>query len=120
TVQRLPVVAHELARPLGLVHGPPRSELDHEGLDVEHRRAVDGIEAPNPQLEAVDLDQLAPADPHAVGAALAPLGEDAHLRKVRIATGAAGAAGHVCLVDKMEEVHDLEVRELFEAEGGVW
>src|SRR6266513_1004882 len=115
TVQRLPVVAHEVAGPGRLVHRSARRELDHERLHVEHRRPVDGVQTAHPELEAVDVDQLAPADADAVGAGLGPLGEDADLWPLRVAAGAAGATGHLAVVDEVEQVHDLEVRELVQA-----
>src|SRR5204863_8271206 len=80
TVLRLPVLAHELAGPRRLEDGAPGGELDDVGLDVEHRGPVDGVESPHPELEAVDLDELAHADTDAVGPGLRPLGEDADLR----------------------------------------
>jgi len=39
-----PVVAHELVRPAGLPHALAGEELCHDRLEVEHRRAVDGVE----------------------------------------------------------------------------
>ena len=42
---RDPVLAHQLARPLGLAHRPARQELRHHRLDVDHRRALDRVEA---------------------------------------------------------------------------
>src|SRR5437868_1931323 len=119
TVLGLPVVAHQLAGPGRLVHRAARCELHHEGLDVEHRRAVDGVEPPHAELEAVDVDQLAPADPDAVGPRLPALGEDPHLRPVGIAPRTAGATIHGFGVDEMEEVDDLEMGELVEAKDGV-
>src|SRR5256885_12342142 len=58
--------SHQLAGPLGLEHRAPRRELDHERLHVEHGRPVDRVEPAHVELEAVDVDQLTPADADAV------------------------------------------------------
>src|SRR5256885_13228932 len=88
--------SHQLAGPLGLEHRAPRRELDHERLHVEHGRPVDRVEPAHAELEAVDVDQLTPADADAVGAALRPLRQDADGRPRRVAAGTAGTPGHVC------------------------
>src|SRR5436190_7154027 len=119
TVLRLPVVAHQIAGPGRLVHRPARSKLHHERLDVEHRRPIDSVQTAHPELEAVDVDQFAPADADPVGAGLGSLGEDADFGPLGVATGAAGPTGHVAVIDEVEEVHDLEVGELVEAQRGV-
>src|SRR5438270_208845 len=114
-----PILSHELAGPRRLVHRAAGCELHHERLDVEDGRAVDGVEAPYPQLEAVDVDELAPADANAVGAGLGPLGEDADRRPLGVPPRPPRPASHTLGVDEMEEVHDLEMGELVETQGGV-
>ena len=64
---RGPVVAHDLEGPLGLPHRRTRREPRHVGLEVEHGRAVDGVEAPDVHVEPVDRDDLGRRDPEAVG-----------------------------------------------------
>src|SRR3954451_16013394 len=87
----LPVVAHEFARPRGLADLATGAELGHVRLDVEHRRAVDGVEATDQQPKPVDGDELAHRDADAVRAGLAPLGQDPDCRPVVIASRMAGA-----------------------------
>src|SRR3954454_16494613 len=112
----LPIRAHQLAGPFRLEHRSPGRELDHERLHVEHRRSVDGVEAADAQLEAADVDQLTAADADAVGTTFGPLGQDAHLRPVGIPTRTAGTAHDGILPHQMEEVHDLDVGEVLEAQ----
>src|SRR5207302_9126644 len=92
-----PIVPHEVAGPLGLEDRAARGELDHERLHVEHRCAVERVEAADAELEAVDVHQLTPAVADAVRAALGVLGEDAHRRPVRVPARTARAAGHPAL-----------------------
>src|SRR3954452_18367206 len=114
-----PIVAHQVARPLGLVHRAQWRELDHERLDVEDGRAIHRIQTAYPQLETVDVDQLTPAHADAVGPALGPLAEDADLGPVGVPTWPAGPTGHFSLVDEMEQIHDLDMGEVLETQRGV-
>ncbi len=88
----LPILRHQLARPPRLADLLPRQKLGHHGLDVEHRRALDGVEAGDgqgPPLAAEDADD---GRSQPVGTVLAALGEDPDPRPVRVPPGMAGAA----------------------------
>src|SRR6185436_20564029 len=81
----LPVRLHELVRPRGLANLAARQKLCHHGLDVEHRRAVHGVEPAD-----AERSSLAPGDgdhghAEAVRSVLGALGEDTHARPDRVA-----------------------------------
>ena len=99
--------------------GPRRAEGGHVGLDVEHGSALDGVEAPDAELPAVDCQQLAHAHADAVGAVLGPLGQDPHGRPVRPPPGVTGAPGDLVIGHAVEDEHHLEVGELTEPGRGV-
>src|SRR5262249_12902172 len=109
------VIAHQLARPCRLSHRAPGQELDHDRLDVDDGRALDGVETgdrEHPPLAAPDLD-----DRHAepVRAILPPLREDPDPRPARIPARVAGAALDGRGRDPVEGVDDLGVRERLES-----
>ena len=108
-------VRHELLGPGGLAHLAARRELAHVGLDVEHGRAVDGVEAAHAERRALDAEQLAERHAEAVRACLRPLREDADLGPVGVVARAARAARDRLGSDEVEEVDDLDVAELAEA-----
>ena len=107
-----PVVAHELLDPRRLAHRAPGAEGGHVGLDVEHRGALDGVEAPDAHAKSVDGDQLAHAHADAVGAALGPLGEDPHRGPVGTSPGVTGAPRDLVVGDPVEDEHHLDVGEV--------
>jgi hypothetical protein len=112
------VAGHELGGPHGLA-GLPWFELPHEGLDVEDRRAVDGVEPADMQVEPIDGDQGAVAHPKAVRSHFGPLGEHADQGPIGVPAWVAGARDDAGLVHQMEEEHDAEVREGIQAGHGV-
>ena len=64
----VPVAGHQLADPRRLPHLATGLELLDVGLDVEHRGAVDGVEAPDAHRQTFDAEQATGADPQEVSA----------------------------------------------------
>src|SRR5580692_12690579 len=105
------VLGHQLRRPHGLSDTAARGELAHVRLDVEHRGAVDGVETLDVNAHALDAQQPAARHAQAIGARLAPLGEDADERPVGATPGMPRRRLDRALRHAVEEVHYLEVRE---------
>ncbi len=80
---------------------------------------MDGVEAGDRQLEAVDPQEPAARHAEAVRAVLAALGEDPDARPVGVAARVTGAPLDRRLRDEVEQEDDLEVRELVQPGDGV-
>src|SRR6185436_13101933 len=106
-----PIFLHDFLRPLRLADFAARQEAADDRLNVEHRRAVDGVEALNVQARALDSQQSAHGHANPVGPRAVPLREDAHLRPVRIATRMPRLLFRIRLRDAVEMKYDLDVRE---------
>lgn len=114
-----PVAGNQAARPGWLADLAASGKLGHVRLDVEHRRPVDGIETLHGDGQPVDGYQPADRHPDPVRSRLGPLGEDPHLRPVRVASRAAGRSQDAIGVDPVEEVDDLDVGEAVETSQGL-
>ena len=95
-----------------------RRKPGHVRLDVEHRRAVDGVEAAHAHGQAVHGDDVAGGHADAVRPALAALGEDADLRPVGAAARMPRAALDFLVRHEMELIDHRQVAEVAEACGG--
>jgi len=82
-----PILPHELVRPGGLPYFPAWKEFGHHRFDIDHGSSIDGVEFGNIEARAFDAEYAADGAPHAIGAVLAPLREDAHGRPVGIVCG---------------------------------
>src|SRR5258706_7081362 len=80
-----PIVFQQLLRPRWLHHNAARQELAHHRLQVQDRRAVDGIETLDLQPCALDPQQAADGRSQSIGAVPAPLRKDAGQRPGKIA-----------------------------------
>src|SRR5262249_15379608 len=85
-----PIILHDLNCPLRLADRLARQEAGHHRLDVQDRRAVDGVKAADLKRPALHRQQPAHGHPDAVRPALAALGEDADLGPGGVAAGMAG------------------------------
>ena len=111
----LPVIPHQLVRPGGLAHGLARQKLGEHGLDVEDRRAVDGVEPAHVQRAALALFDLHDRRADPVRPRLATLREDPDLGPGRVAARMPGARDNGRLGDPIEEKNDLGVRKRLQA-----
>src|SRR4051794_9523529 len=75
-----PVVRHDLAGPRRLLHLAACDEAPHDGFDVEHGRAVDGVEPAHDEARPVDLEEAAHAHGGAGWAGPPPRGGGARPR----------------------------------------
>ena len=89
-----------------------RREFAHVGLDVEHRRAVDGVESGNFERQIFDRDQAADRDADPIRPILAALGEDTDFGPVDAIARMTRIGGDLGLVYQMKEEDDLDMREL--------
>src|SRR3954447_20083687 len=110
-----PIVGHDVGRPRRLDDLAPRRETGHVRLDVEHGRTVDRVQSTHGDTEAVDGKQATCRDSETVGADAPALGEDADLRPALAAARAPRRDDDVRLVDAIELIDHVDVRELFES-----
>ena len=113
-VRLLPIVRHQLDRPSRLPDFSAGSKGTHVGLDVDHGRAVDGIETLQFERKSLHANQSTDGDPDPVGPILSPLCEDSYRRPVCPPPRVAGAVMDVGLGDAMQGEDNLYMRELFE------
>ena len=118
-VRIFPVAAHQFLNPLGLADLASRGKLPHVWLDVQHRRAVDCIEAGNLQRQTLDGQQAANRDANAVGPTLSPLREDADPGPFRAIARMTRSGLDFGLRHSVEEKHDFDVGKVGEAQDAV-
>ena len=82
------------------------------GLMCDHRCSVEGVESAHGDLAAFDAQEGAGGHPKTVpvGAVLGSLGEDSHLRPVRVTAGTACADFNVVGVDAVEHIHHVDMQ----------
>src|SRR5215469_4761632 len=106
-----PIFLHDLLRPFGFTDVAARGEAGEIGLDVEHGRAVDGVEAFHFQRMTRNHHDAAHRDADAVGTVLAALREDADLRPVGASARMARAFDDLVVLHAVEDVDDLRMGE---------
>jgi len=79
-------------RPSRLANSLAWQKFNHDRLDVEHWRAIDGVELGDDELGAVDPNNTADGAANAVWTVLAALRKDAH-RRPRIVVSRVTRAG---------------------------
>ena len=114
----LPVPAHQLDGPPGLADGTAGCESGHVRLHVEHRSAVDSIEALDVDPTGADRENPACGRPEAVRSILRPLRQDADPRPVLATARVACTGTHRLRVHAIEHEGDLDMGEVREPEGG--
>jgi len=93
-------------------------ELADVGLDVEHGRAVDGVEGFDFYRQAANFQQLADGNSQAVGTILLALGEDSYDWPVRISARVSGATQGSLFLNPVEVEYDYQVRKISQAAQG--
>ena len=92
----------------------PGGELGHVGLDVEHRRAVDGVEAAHLEGGARTSTSSHVHSPSRLGRSLARWAKMPTSGQIGIAPGPAGAGVHGGRVDAVEQEDHLDMAELLQ------
>jgi hypothetical protein len=78
-------------------------------LDVEHRCAIDRVEAADRDVQPIDPEQRARCHPEPVRSHPAALSEDPDLGPILAATRMTRRQHDVALVDPVEVVHHVDV-----------
>jgi len=108
-------VLHELGCPRWLFDPTAWKELQHHGLEVQHRRSVDGIEVSDVKHPIGDSLDRTDCAANAIGSVLATLGEDADRRPIWIVTRTTHTRDDLRRLDNVENEDDLDVRESIKA-----
>jgi hypothetical protein len=114
-----PVLAHELMRPTWLPNLLAREELNHDRLNIEHRRSIDCIEFGDEKLATFYPNNATNGAADSIGAILASLSEDANGWPGHIVPWVACTRDNFRRLDLVKDEQDLNVRELREALQGV-
>src|SRR5580698_2033124 len=107
-----PVSSHEFSGPTRLTYLATWRELSHIRLNVQNRRAIDGIQPLNLQRQIFHREQAANGNANAIGPVLATLGKDANLGPVQSTSGMPCANRYLGFLHQMEEKNDLNVRKV--------
>ena len=81
-----------LVRPCGLPHRLTRLKLAHHGLQIENRRAVDGVEVRDEELRLGHAHDAAPGSAESVQSVPGALGNDSDARPGRVVARVTRAA----------------------------
>ena len=106
---------HQLFCPLWFDDIGAWSHLCHVWLDIKDRCAIHGIQIGHEQASSFYLKQPAGTHTNAVRTHPGPLGEDADSGPGAVTAGVSRTVDDLCGVDLVEEVDDVEMRELVES-----
>src|SRR3954464_13652369 len=111
--RRSEIRAHQLARPPGLTHTLLLGKkLGDYGLNINHRRAVESVQATYANRSAFDSNNFADRRANPVGALGSAMRKDADLRPIRIFTWMSCSRHHRVFRNPVEVKEHLNVRKL--------
>jgi hypothetical protein len=110
-----PVLVHELMGPTRLPNLLAREQLDHDRLNIEHRRPVDCIELGDEKLATFYSNNATDGAADSIGAILASLSENANGWPGHIVPWVACTRDNFPRFDLVKDEQYLNVRELREA-----
>jgi hypothetical protein len=108
----MPILAHELARPLRLANLLPWEELGYHWLYLEYRPPVNRVEFGDKELSAFDSDQPANGAADAIRPVLGALREDADGRPLLVVSRVTRSSDDFRWLDLVEMIQNLDVREI--------